>query len=457
MSKILVIGDLMIDHYIMGDCSRISPEAPVQVVNVKDEKSVLGGAGNVVNNILSLGGSADILSVVGDCNNTLHLQQLLAENNISDEFLIVERGRISSKKTRIIASKQQVVRYDSESVADISSANEKALFELFTKIIANYKVVILSDYGKGVLTDTLTHRIITLATKHNIKVLVDPKGDDYAKYSGAYLLTPNKSEAEKALQLTISAENVELAAKKLKDDYNLTHSLITLSEGGIAVFDKRLRIHPTKAREVFDVSGAGDSVIASLAIKLCENDDIDKAIKFANLVAGVVVAKIGTATATLDEVYAKQHNIKTFAEIKTISEHLKNQGKKIVFTNGCFDILHLGHIKYLEEAKNLGDILIVGVNADSSVRRLKGESRPINLEFDRAYLLNALNAVDFVVIFDEETPYNLIQTITPDVLVKGGDYKDKEVVGSDIAKTTHLIEFVDGKSTTSIIEKIQND
>jgi D-beta-D-heptose 7-phosphate kinase/D-beta-D-heptose 1-phosphate adenosyltransferase len=457
MSKILVIGDLMIDHYIMGDCSRISPEAPVQVVNVKDEKSVLGGAGNVVNNILSLGGSADILSVVGDCTNTLHLQQLLAENNISDEFLIVERGRISSKKTRIIASKQQVVRYDSESVADISSANEKALFELFTKIIANYKVVILSDYGKGVLTDTLTHRIITLATKHNIKVLVDPKGDDYAKYSGAYLLTPNKSEAEKALQLTISAENVELAAKKLKDDYNLTHSLITLSEGGIAVFDKRLRIHPTKAREVFDVSGAGDSVIASLAIKLCENDDIDKAIKFANLVAGVVVAKIGTATATLDEVYAKQHNIKTFAEIKTISEHLKNQGKKIVFTNGCFDILHLGHIKYLEEAKNLGDILIVGVNADSSVRRLKGESRPINLEFDRAYLLNALNAVDFVVIFDEETPYNLIQTITPDVLVKGGDYKDKEVVGSDIAKTTHLIEFVDGKSTTSIIEKIQND
>jgi D-beta-D-heptose 7-phosphate kinase/D-beta-D-heptose 1-phosphate adenosyltransferase len=457
MSKILVIGDLMIDHYIMGDCSRISPEAPVQVVNVKDEKSVLGGAGNVVNNILSLGGSADILSVVGDCTNTLHLQQLLAENNISDEFLIVERGRISSKKTRIIASKQQVVRYDSESVADISSANEKALFELFTKIIANYKVVILSDYGKGVLTDTLTHRIITLATKHNIKVLVDPKGDDYAKYSGAYLLTPNKSEAEKALQLTISAENVELAAKKLKDDYNLTHSLITLSEGGIAVFDKRLRIHPTKAREVFDVSGAGDSVIASLAIKLCENDDIDKAIKFANLVAGVVVAKIGTATATLDEVYAKQHNIKTFAEIKTISEHLKNQGKKIIFTNGCFDILHLGHIKYLEEAKNLGDILIVGVNADSSVRRLKGESRPINLEFDRAYLLNALNAVDFVVIFDEETPYNLIQTITPDVLVKGGDYKDKEVVGSDIAKTTHLIEFVDGKSTTSIIEKIQND
>jgi D-beta-D-heptose 7-phosphate kinase/D-beta-D-heptose 1-phosphate adenosyltransferase len=457
MSKILVIGDLMIDHYIMGDCSRISPEAPVQVVNVKDEKSVLGGAGNVVNNILSLGGSADILSIVGDCTNTLHLQQLLAENNISDEFLIVERGRISSKKTRIIASKQQVVRYDSESVADISSANEKALFELFTKIIANYKVVILSDYGKGVLTDTLTHRIITLATKHNIKVLVDPKGDDYAKYSGAYLLTPNKSEAEKALQLTISAENVELAAKKLKDDYNLTHSLITLSEGGIAVFDKRLRIHPTKAREVFDVSGAGDSVIASLAIKLCENDDIDKAIKFANLVAGVVVAKIGTATATLDEVYAKQHNIKTFAEIKTISEHLKNQGKKIVFTNGCFDILHLGHIKYLEEAKNLGDILIVGVNADSSVRRLKGESRPINLEFDRAYLLNALNAVDFVVIFDEETPYNLIQTITPDVLVKGGDYKDKEVVGSDIAKTTHLIEFVDGKSTTSIIEKIQND
>jgi D-beta-D-heptose 7-phosphate kinase/D-beta-D-heptose 1-phosphate adenosyltransferase len=457
MSKILVIGDLMIDHYIMGDCSRISPEAPVQVVNVKDEKSVLGGAGNVVNNILSLGGSADILSVVGDCTNTLHLQQLLAENNISDEFLIVERGRISSKKTRIIASKQQVVRYDSESVADISSANEKALFELFTKIIANYKVVILSDYGKGVLTDTLTHRIITLATKHNIKVLVDPKGDDYAKYSGAYLLTPNKSEAEKALQLTISAENVELAAKKLKDDYNLTHSLITLSEGGIAVFDKRLRIHPTKAREVFDVSGAGDSVIASLAIKLCENDDIDKAIKFANLVAGVVVAKIGTATATLDEVYAKQHNIKTFAEIKTISEHLKNQGKKIVFTNGCFDILHLGHIKYLEEAKNLGDILIVGVNADSSVRRLKGESRPINLEFDRAYLLNALNAVDFVVIFDEETPYNLIQTITPDVLVKGGDYKDKEVVGNDIAKTTHLIEFVDGKSTTSIIEKIQND
>jgi D-beta-D-heptose 7-phosphate kinase/D-beta-D-heptose 1-phosphate adenosyltransferase len=457
MSRILVIGDLMVDNYLIGSCQRVSPEAPVQIVDIKDEKSVLGGAGNVVNNILSLGHHADILSVIGDCENTIKLRSLLVKSNISDEFLITEKDRKSSKKTRIIASKQQVVRYDSETVCDINTESETKLFELFSQLIDNYSVIILSDYGKGVLTNKLTKQIITLANQHNIKVLVDPKGSDYTKYTGAYLLTPNKTEAEKALGITIDLDNLAFATKALKDNHNLTKSIITLSENGIAIFDEHLRIHPTKAREVFDVSGAGDSVIAALAIKLMQSDDIDDAAEFANLVAGVVVAKIGTATATMDEVNAKQHHIKTREQIKIIAKNYQAQGKKIVFTNGCFDILHLGHIKYLEEAKKLGEVLIVGVNSDASVKRLKGETRPINPEFDRAYLLNALKSVDYTVIFSEDTPYELIKTIAPDVLVKGADYKDKEVIGSDIAKSTHLIEFTTGKSTTNIIKRIQDD
>ena len=393
--NILVIGDLMIDHYLWGSCDRISPEAPVQVVNVKKESSVLGGAGNVINNLVTLGSIVDVISVIGNDSVANELKSLLEKIDVPTSNLVVENNRKTSKKSRLIASQQQVLRYDMESIDDINENSHKQIIQTLEKNIDKYSSIILSDYGKGVLTTNLTKEIIKIANKNSIKVLVDPKGKDYSKYKGSYTLTPNKKEAMEAT-----------------------------------------------------------------------NIDIKDAIYFANLAAGVVVGKIGSATTTLDEIYEYEYSlhksnstshIKTFDEIKTLSSKLHNQGKKIVFTNGCFDILHVGHVKYLEVAKSYGDVLILGLNADSSVRKLKGPTRPINTQDDRAYILASLESVDYVVIFEEETPYELIKLIKPHVLVKGGDYEGKEVVGQDIADELKLVQFVDGKSTTNTIKRIQEN
>ena len=463
--KLLVIGDLMIDHYLWGSCERISPEAPVQVVNVKSESSVLGGAGNVINNLRALGAQVDVISVIGGCEISDELKALLNNINVSTQHLITQKDRITSKKSRIIASQQQVVRYDRESSDEISAGSQKSILESFTSIINNYDSVLLSDYGKGVLTSELTKSLINIANKANKKVLVDPKGLDYSKYKGAYLLTPNKKEASEATQVAIKDdESLTQAITQLKTQCDLDISLITLSEQGVAIYDNDLRTHPTVAREVFDVTGAGDTVLASLGFALACGCQIDDAVKFSNLAAGVVVGKIGSATATLNEIIeyesslnksTSDEHIKTLDEILILSKELKARGKKIIFTNGCFDILHAGHVRYLEIAKSYGDILILGLNSDRSVSALKGEGRPINSQMDRAYILAALEAVDYVVVFDDDTPYDLIKAIKPHVLVKGGDYEGKEVVGQDIADELKLVQFVDGKSTTKTIEKIQ--
>ena len=465
--NILVIGDLMIDHYLWGSCDRISPEAPVQVVNVKKESSVLGGAGNVINNLVTLGSVVDVISVIGNDSVANELKSLLEKIDVPTSNLVVENNRKTSKKSRLIASQQQVLRYDMESIDDINENSHKQIIQTLEKNIDKYSSIILSDYGKGVLTTNLTKEIIKIANKNNIKVLVDPKGKDYSKYKGSYTLTPNKKEAMEATNIDIKDENSLIEAlKNLKMQCNLEVSLITLSEQGIAIFDDELTIKPTVAREVYDVTGAGDTVIASIAFALGNNLDIKDAIYFANLAAGVVVGKIGSATTTLDEIYEYEYSlhksnstshIKTFDEIKTLSSKLHSQGKKIVFTNGCFDILHVGHVKYLEVAKSYGDVLILGLNADSSVRKLKGPTRPINTQDDRAYILASLESVDYVVIFEEETPYELIKLIKPHVLVKGGDYEGKEVVGQDIADELKLVQFVDGKSTTNTIKRIQEN
>ena len=465
--NILVIGDLMIDHYLWGSCDRISPEAPVQVVNVKKESSVLGGAGNVINNLVTLGSVVDVISVIGNDSVANELKSLLEKIDVPTSNLVVENNRKTSKKSRLIASQQQVLRYDMESIDDINENSHKQIIQTLEKNIDKYSSIILSDYGKGVLTTNLTKEIIKIANKNNIKVLVDPKGKDYSKYKGSYTLTPNKKEAMEATNIDIKDESSLIEAlKSLKTQCELEVSLITLSEQGIAIFDDELTIKPTVAREVYDVTGAGDTVIASIAFALGNNLDIKDAIYFANLAAGVVVGKIGSATTTLDEIYEYEYSlhksnstshIKTFDEIKTLSSKLHSQGKKIVFTNGCFDILHVGHVKYLEVAKSYGDVLILGLNADSSVRKLKGPTRPINTQDDRAYILASLESVDYVVIFEEETPYELIKLIKPHVLVKGGDYEGKEVVGQDIADELKLVQFVDGKSTTNTIKRIQND
>ena len=463
--KLLVIGDLMIDHYLWGSCERISPEAPVQVVNVKSESAVLGGAGNVINNLNALGAQVDVISVVGGCEISDELKVLLKNINVSTQHLITQKDRITSKKSRIIAAQQQVVRYDRESSDEISAESQKSILDTFTNIIANYNGVLLSDYGKGVLTSDLTQSLISIANKNNKKVLVDPKGLDYSKYKGAYLLTPNKKEASEATQVNIKDDaSLTQAISQLKTQCDLTVSLITLSEQGVAIYDDKLRTHPTVAREVFDVTGAGDTVLASLGFALACGYEIDDAVEFSNLAAGVVVGKIGSATASLNEIIeyesslnksSSDAHIKTLNEITVLSKDLKARDKKIIFTNGCFDILHAGHVRYLETAKSYGDVLILGLNSDRSVTALKGEGRPINTQLDRAYILAALEAVDYVVVFDDDTPYDLIKAIKPHILVKGGDYEGKQVVGQDIADELKLVQFVDGKSTTKTIEKIQ--
>ena len=463
--KILVIGDLMIDHYLWGSCDRISPEAPVQVINVGDESMSLGGAGNVINNLNALGAQVDVISVIGNCETSGKLKALLANIKVNTKYLITQNKRITTKKTRIISSQQQVVRYDHESTDEISDESQKSILASFKKLVSNYDAVLLSDYGKGVLTIELTQSLIAIANNKNKKVLVDPKGLDYSKYRGSYLLTPNKKEASEATKINITDDaSLTKAITQLKTEYDLDVSLITLSEQGVAIYDDKLRVHPTVSREVFDVTGAGDTVLASLGFALACGYKIDAAVEFANLAAGVVVGKIGSAIATLNEIIeyesslnksTSDEHIKTFDEIASLSKELKARGKKIIFTNGCFDILHIGHVRYLETAKSYGDILILGLNSDRSVTSIKGKGRPINIQLDRAYILAALEAVDYVVVFDEDTPYDLIKAVKPDVLVKGSDYEGKKVVGQDIADELKLVQFVDGKSTTKTIEKIR--
>lgn len=462
---IAVIGDLMIDHYIWGECTRISPEAPVQIVSTNKESTVLGGAGNVVNNLHSLNAKVSLFSVIGDDRNASELSELLDRTPLHEISIVNEKGRISTRKSRIIASSQQVIRYDTETTDHISLSSQFALLEALKKNFFGYDAILLSDYGKGVLTPTLTKDIISLAKAMNKPILVDPKGTDYRKYTGATLLTPNKKEASLATQIDIDDhDSLQKAGFKLRNDLQLESTLITLSEDGIALFEDKMTVIPTIAREVFDVTGAGDTVLASLGVAIASGMTLNEACTFANKAAAVVVAKVGSATVTLNEIEAYEHSlnkgqaqskIKDFEQITRIAKRLKEQKRKIIFTNGCFDILHRGHASYLEQAKALGDVLIVGLNSDESVSRLKGENRPVNTLEDRAFLLAALESVDYVVPFTEDTPYSLIQHILPHTLVKGADYEGKEVVGSDIVDEVVLIEFVAGKSTSNLIKKIE--
>lgn len=460
--NLLVVGDLMLDHYLWGSCERISPEAPVQVVDIKNETTLLGGAGNVISNLVSLGAKVCVASVVGEDENGNKIESILKDKNIKTDSLIRQKDRKTSKKSRVMASHQQVVRFDKESKEPISASSEELLLKLVENELREAEALLLSDYGKGVLTPNLTQKIITLANEKNIPTLIDPKGSDYSKYKNATLITPNKAEASMATGIKIEDEkSLKKAGEFLKNDLNLKYAIITLSEDGMAIFqDAPMKKIDTVAREVYDVTGAGDTVLATLGFALGCKLEIEEAAMFATLAAGVVVGKLGSATTTLEEI-SKYKNSKRFSKDKIVKSHdLKEflntkKDSKTVFTNGCFDILHAGHVSYLERAKSYGDLLIVGLNSDSSVRELKGESRPINSEGDRALILASLEFVDFVVIFSEQTPYELIKELKPNVLVKGADYEDKEVVGSDLVDEVHLIDFLEGRSTTKIIEKVK--
>jgi D-beta-D-heptose 7-phosphate kinase / D-beta-D-heptose 1-phosphate adenosyltransferase len=463
--KILVIGDLIVDHYLWGSCERISPEAPVQVINVDNESILLGGAGNVINNLKALGAKVDIISVIGSCNISNELKDLVNDIDVETKYMFIEGNRITSKKSRIIASQQQVIRFDREGTDEISRKSQKEILSTFKRIIKNYDSVLLSDYGKGVLTKKLTKSLISVSNKLGKRVLIDPKGIDYSKYKGAYLLTPNIKEASEATKIAIKDDaTLTEAIIQLKVECDLDVSIITLSDKGVAVYDDEFRIHPTSTREVFDVTGAGDTVLASIGFALACDFSIDKAIEFSNFAAGVVVGKIGSSTATINEVIeyesslkksTSDKHIKNIDEIRILSKELKARGKKIVFTNGCFDLVHAGHIKYLETSKSHGDILIVGLNSNRSVSSLKGPKRPFNTEKDRAYIIAALESVDYVVIFDEDNPYNLIKKIKPHVLTKGADYEGKKVIGQELVEEFKLIDLVNGKGTSKLVKKIQ--
>ncbi|MBZ7963621.1 D-glycero-beta-D-manno-heptose-7-phosphate kinase [Campylobacter sp. 2457A] len=448
--KILIIGDFMVDNYTWCDCSRISPEAPVLVAKTLKQDQRLGGAANVYANLKSLGADVFALGVIGDDRNSEFLKE-----NLKGEFLI-ETGRKTPFKNRIMAHNQQVLRLDEEDVNDI--VLEEELITLFCKYIKDFQAVILSDYAKGVLTSKVCKAFIQKANELSIPILIDPKGSDFSKYSGATLLTPNKKEALEALKFeNLDGENLEKGIKKLKDNFNLKYSMITLSEAGIAVYDQKLHIAPAKALEVYDVTGAGDSVIAVLAFCLANKVDIFKACEIANEAAAVVVSKVGSVSVSFDEIksFKRSDLEKKIVSKNELMKILSDKNKKVVFTNGCFDIVHFGHIKYLQKAKKLGDVLIVGLNSDESVCRLKGSERPINSEFQRACMLAAFYFVDFVVIFNEDTPLKLIADLKPDILVKGADYQGKEVVGADLVSRVELIEFEEGFSTSKIIEKIR--
>ncbi len=467
--RCLVIGDLMLDEYLWGKAERISPEAPVQVVDVLREELRLGGAGNVVNNLVSLGAQVSVCSVIGDDENGWALLKDFSRRGLAIDAIFRDETRRTSRKTRVVASNQQIVRIDRESREPISPEMELSVCDWISSNAASYSVILLSDYLKGVLTPKVINTVISAAREGAIPVLVDPKGTDFARYHGATLLTPNRKEAEAAAGIAIrDIDSLVRAAGLIMEKTGLEHLLITRSEEGMSLFSRSgAAVHiPTLAREVFDVSGAGDTVLASLAVGMAAGLGMAESAWLANIAAGIAVGKLGTSTVVPDEIIAaialthsdSDSKIKNRDVLAGIIDAVRNQGRRIVFTNGCFDLLHAGHVKYLQKARSLGDLLVLGLNSDASVRRLKGDKRPLINEEERAHILAALDCIDFVVLFDEDTPLELITALRPDILAKGGDYTADGVVGKELVESyggsVELVSFVDGKSTTTIIDRI---
>lgn len=459
-ANVLIIGDIMLDRYYYGSVSRISPEAPVPVINVKSEVYTMGGAGNVANNIKGLTVNCTIIGAAKYDEAGKLLKEMFENINVSSYFIDADMPTIS--KLRVIGGKQQIARLDFEDIHPFTDEVNSQIKSHILKEMENHNVIVISDYGKGICSDEICSFIIENSNKENKKVIIDPKGSNWEKYTNAYLVTPNVKELSEVYGKDIPNEDSEIIkyGSIIREKYNLTYLVVTRSEKGITIIgDNHIKTIPTQAMEVFDVSGAGDTVVACISVFLDLGLDIDNAVYFANMAAGVVVGKLGTAPITLSELtYAINgiHSSKVISinNITDIIKREKSFNKKIVFTNGCFDILHKGHVTYLKKAKSLGDILILGLNSDDSVKRLKGESRPVNKESDRASVLEALECIDYIVIFTEDTPLNLIKTVMPDILVKGGDYKVEEVVGREYAKEVKIIDFVTGYSTTSTINKL---
>jgi D-beta-D-heptose 7-phosphate kinase/D-beta-D-heptose 1-phosphate adenosyltransferase len=461
-ASVVVAGDVMLDRYLFGATARISPEAPVPVVHVRETDDRAGGAANVAVNLVSLGVDTRLFGVVGKDDEAAILRAVLEQQNIKCHFEAV-RNWPTTTKTRVQSRGQQLIRLDREE-RDVSGS--EALAKSLQKALKSANAVVLSDYGKGALADVSA--MIELCRDADVPVLVDPKGSAFDNYRGATILTPNQSEFESVTGVCGSDDELVDHARSMISDLELGALLVTRSEKGMLLVEASDEpvFLSTRAREVFDVTGAGDTVIAVLAGALASGESIAAAAALSNFAAGLVVRKTGVASVSPAEIRAALHQrgqggrgLVSEAELAALVGDAKTQGESIVMTNGCFDFLHAGHVAYLEEAKSLGDRLIVAVNDDESVRRLKGDGRPVNALQDRMAVLAGLAAVDWVVPFSEDTPARLIQKMLPDVLVKGGDYRPQDIAGAkDILKNggeVRVLAFREGHSSSNIIDKLR--
>ena len=461
-ARVLVAGDLMLDRYWHGATERISPEAPVPVVHVRDEEGRAGGSGNVAVNISALGGQVSLLGLVGEDDAADSLEAGLKSAGVR-AHLFRESAYPTITKLRVISRHQQLIRLDFEDGFPDHDAAD--MLRCFRELLAEHDVVVLSDYGKGTLADPQAW--IRLAREAHRPVLVDPKGLDFSRYWGATLVTPNLSEFEAVAGACEGVEQLEQAARRLAGDCGLEHLLVTRGEQGMSLFSGNGEVHhlPTRAQEVFDVTGAGDTVIATLATALAAGQSMESATALANLAAGIVVGKLGTASVSaaeleqgLQEQRLAEHGVVSEDLLADLVAAARNRGERIVFTNGCFDLLHAGHVTYLEQASRLGDRLIVAVNVDETVRQLKGPERPVNPLENRMHVLAALGFVDWVVPFAEETPERLICRLKPDLLVKGGDNDPDNIPGAACVREAggevKVLSYVDGVSTSAIVNSI---
>ena len=466
--RIAVIGDVMLDRYAYGEVRRISPEAPVPVTRVKRLTSVLGGAGNVAANLAGLGVQVYVAGMTGEDNHRRVLEKKLRELGVDYSGLIASPKRSTITKMRIIGARQQMLRLDFEEPGDLLPDEEQALLQWLRKHLdEGLDGIVLSDYAKGTCSDRFCQMVITQARAAHVPVLVDPKGSDWAKYRGCDLITPNVKEMCEAagkVVPNVTPALVELA-QQARETFDIRYVVVTRSEKGVTLVGKDDVItKAATAQEVFDVSGAGDTVASVLLAAISGKLSLADALELSNKAAGIVVSKVGTYPVHKEELLREiladsqpesfDYRPMTWDEMARLTRTWQQAGETVVFTNGCFDILHAGHVQYLQQAAQLGNHLIIGVNTDDSVRRLKGQTRPFNHETDRARLLASLRDVDAVALFGEDTPTELIKKIRPDILVKGGDYKKEEVAGREYARTVEILPFKEGYSTTGLVEKI---
>jgi D-beta-D-heptose 7-phosphate kinase/D-beta-D-heptose 1-phosphate adenosyltransferase len=470
-AKVLCIGDVMLDKFVYGDVERISPEAPIPVFNIKADKLMLGGAGNVACNLAGLGAKTQFITVIGNDPAGNDVKNLVAIIPNTKSTLIIEKQRRTSIKTRFIAGGQQMMRTDDETIAPITKDTKQKIIKHVKSIINNCTTLILSDYGKGVLTPEMTKELIRLAKKAGIPIVVDPQGNSYEQYKGASIVTPNRKELSLATSMpTNNDDQIIAAARKIISKNKIGSVLATRSSDGMTLIDhKKSDTFRAEAREVFDVSGAGDTVVATIGASLSAGIDLSQAVRLANISAGVVVAKAGTAVAYATDIIElleeRELNNKDIKILNTKSvlnraKFWRSQNLKIGFTNGCFDLLHPGHIATINTAKAACDKLIVGLNNDASIRRLKGEQRPIQPEKVRAQILTALKNVDAVVVFSDNNPIKIIEALKPDIFIKGADYKINKIPEARIVKAYGgkilLAKLAGGHSTTATIARLKS-